>query len=440
MVEKVGMYHGNGAGGNEGGVLGGVEGGGGKEGGAGGGGAGADAGAPESEGGKPLEKGALGSFCRAGLYDGPACLRELIKAGATANALDMLGTTPLHKAVANGDTRALRLLIGCSADVDAANVYGDTPLHRAIANSRVHTVTELLRHGADLDRPNKKGDTPLHTACANGNVALMRALLTAGAVVTSFNLKGYSPIHTAVHHGHRKILEQMIGFHNNRKIAWQTLRTQKTNDTPLHVAVRALRVNDLVWMVDYGGFSSALVLKNGENRDPIKLLKEAKKLLGNLAKYRKQAQKAAKTGRDPPAKKANIIFPPQNLPLPDGDARMRMAAQLPGQTHAYLLEEPTYVKFHTTPLPPPEPKGKKGKKEKVVPPPVFTIGLDEAESRLDNRGAKKIKEVLEALDKKYQEEKKVAEKIAAEKAKAKAQAEKEAKAKAAKDKEAAKKK
>ena len=59
----------------------------------------------------------------------------------------------------------------------------------------------------------------------------------------------------------------------------------------------------------------------------------------------------------------------------------------------YLLEEPTYVKFHTTPLPPPEPSakkgkkgkgggGKKGKKEKVVPPPAFQMGLDEALARL----------------------------------------------------------
>ena len=52
-----------------------------------------------------------------------------------------------------------------------------------------------------------------------------------------------------------------------------------------------------------------------------------------------------------------------------------------GQTHAYLLSEPTYVHFHTTPLPPPEPaKGKKGKKGKarastrrsnLLPPPLW---------------------------------------------------------------------
>jgi len=136
-------------------------------------------------------------------------------------------------------------------------------------------------------------------------------------------------------------------------------------------------------------------------------------------------------------------------PMLAGDARERMAQQPPGTTQAYLLESPTYVKFHTTPLPPPEPAakkgkkgkgkgGKKGKKEKVVPPPAFQMGLDEALIRLDpsgsGKGGPKIDECLGNIAKKYEEEKKLAEKLAAEKAKAKAQAEKDAKAKEAKGK------
>ena len=44
----------------------------------------ADAAAPSAADKKPSsEKGALGSFCRAALYDGPACLRELLSAGSS---------------------------------------------------------------------------------------------------------------------------------------------------------------------------------------------------------------------------------------------------------------------------------------------------------------------------------------------------------------------
>ena len=134
-----------------------------------------------------------------------------------------------------------------------------------------------------------------------------------------------------------------------------------------------------------------------------------------------------------------LTHPPSTLPS-------LSLSQEPGKTEVYLLEEPTYVKFHTTPLPPPEPAqkkgkkgkgggGKKGKKEKVIPPPPFTCSLDDAleNTRLGDKGGKQIDEVIANLAKKYEEEKKAAEKLAAEKAKAKAQAEKEAKAKAAKE-------
>jgi len=364
--------------------------------------------------------------------------------------LCFMGTAPLHKAVANGDVRCIRLLVGSGANIDSPNLYGDTPLHRAVENSRLATVVELLRHGADVDRPNKQGNTPLHLAAAIGHSALTRALLQAGAVAMSFNLKGMVPLHTAIYYGQRKVLEALMSYHTNRKISWSALCTQKTNDTPLHVAARALRVNDFVWMVEYGGFSPGLVMKNLYNQDPVKLLKECKKLIGAMNKFNKKAMKAAKTGKAAPPMPAKIMMPPQNLPLPEGDQREKMNAQLPGKTEAYLLEEPTYVNFHTTPLPPPEPSakkgkkgkggGKKGKKEKVVPPPAFQIGLNDALARLDGKGGPKIEECIQTIAKKYEEEKKVAEKIAQEKAKAKAQADKDAKAKAAKDKEAAKKK
>jgi len=392
----------------------------------------------------PSVKGLLGSFCKAALFDGPECVRELLSARADANARDLVSSTPLHKAVANGDTRALRLLLGAGADINAMNIYGDTCVHRAVENVRLATLVELLRFGADMDQPNKLGDTPLHLACATGNAALVRALLSAGAVVLSYNMRGHVPLHTAIQSGQRTALEVMILYHSQRRLPWQTLLAQKSNDTPLHVAVRAMRISDMVWMVENGGFASGLVLKNNENRDPMKLLKEAKKLLGKMVKYRKKAMKAMKTGKEPPPKPPQIALPPQNIPLPDGDPRVRMARQPPGSTQAYWLRDPCYVKWHTTPLPPPDSTGKKakkakgsakkGKKEKVAPPPAFALTLDEATARLDGKGGGFIDECAKLMQKKYDEEKKAAEKAAAEKAKAK-----EAKAKEAKAKEAKKK-
>lgn len=387
----------------------------------------------------------VGCFCRAALYDGPACLREVLGAGGRVDARDLVNSTGLHKAASNGDRRALRLLLGARANIDAANLYGDTCLHRAVENSRLATLAELIRHGAQLDKPNNQGNTPLHLACAIGHDKLVRALLSAGAMTLAYNLKGYVPLHTCIQYGQRQTLETLMSFHSNRRLAWADLCVAKTNDTPLHVAVRALRVKDLIWMVEAGGFSAGLVMKNVENRDVIKLMKEAKKLLSKMTKYRKKALKAAKQGKDPPPPPQQIVFPSQYQQVEDlEDPRDKMAKQKPGTTEAYLLHDPGYVNFQTTPLPPPEPSGKKGKKgkgggkkakkEKIVPPPVFTLGVDEAVERLDGKGGAFIEEAITQISKKYEEEKKAAEKLAQEKAKAKAAAEKEAKAKEAKGK------
>ena len=129
-----------------------------------------------------------------------------------------------------------------------------------------------------------------------------------------------------------KALEALISFHTNRRLPYQTLTVQKSNDTPLHVCARALRMNDFQWMVEYGGFSAGLVMKNVYNQDTLKLIKEGKKLLKKMQGYAKKKLKASKSGKDPPPPPPAILFPPQYLPPPEGDPRERINAQPPGQT------------------------------------------------------------------------------------------------------------
>ena len=397
----------------------------------------------------PLIGIVIGGSSQCLLFDGPACVRELLKHGAPTDGRDLVQATAMHKATANGDQRAIQLLLGAGADIDSQNLYGDTPLHRAVENSRLFTLTLLQRHGADINKPNKIGNAPLHLAAAIGHVPLLRALLTAGAVVMNYNLRGMVPLHVAISSGKKETLKELIAFHNNRRLNWATLCTKASNDCPLHVAVRSMRIPLFVWMVDFGGFSPGLVMKNIENCDPMKHLKKAQGLLKKMLAYRKKVAKAEKKGAAKPPM-PNAIIPPPPPPEDPRPLAEQMATQKPGSTQAYLMEEPRYVNFHEVPAPPPEPKGKKGKKgkggkakkEKVIPPPPFSCTLDQAleTERTEGKGAPYIGEQLKNLAKKYEEEKKAAEKIAAEKAKLKAQQEKDAAAKAAKDKEAAKKK
>ena len=66
-------------------------------------------------------------------------------------------------------------------------------------------------------------------------------------------------------------------------------------------------------------------------------LKEAKKLLSKMGKYNKKVLKAQKKGGAIPPMPANIMMPPQNLPLPPGDARERWRDMRVRAAHAARL-------------------------------------------------------------------------------------------------------
>ena len=56
----------------------------------------------------------------------------LLRHGADANALDLLGQTPLHyEAIWNGDTATTKLLIKLGADPNVVDKNGNTPLSLA---------------------------------------------------------------------------------------------------------------------------------------------------------------------------------------------------------------------------------------------------------------------------------------------------------------------
>ena len=71
----------------------------------------------------------LGSFCQVLLFDGPACLRELLKAGGQADCMDLVQATPIHKATANGDARAIQLLIGAGCNIDDTTKLNQTCIY-----------------------------------------------------------------------------------------------------------------------------------------------------------------------------------------------------------------------------------------------------------------------------------------------------------------------
>lgn len=178
--------------------------------------------------------------------------------GASINARDKQGFTPLHRALRTGSTNTAIELIGRkAADLEAGTACsgvctrtvhtsapprlpaalaslpadmvvlgnlgicvlvedagGSTPLHRACqSNSHKHTVAALLRQKVNVHARNKRRWTPLHACARYGHVAGARRLLDIGAKLDVGDDEGYTPLHRSVMFAHQGIMELLVERH-----------------------------------------------------------------------------------------------------------------------------------------------------------------------------------------------------------------------------------
>ena len=85
----------------------------------------------------------------------------LIRAGASVEAGDKHGFTPLGHAASDGNLEAVEFLLKSGANVNRQSADG-SPLHSACAWSHLKIVKVLLAHGANPSALDKDGRTPLY--------------------------------------------------------------------------------------------------------------------------------------------------------------------------------------------------------------------------------------------------------------------------------------
>ena len=112
-----------------------------------------------------------------------AAVRALLEQQVDVNTPEVDGTTALHWAAHLGDLNTAELLIRAGATVQAANRYGVTPLSLACMNMNSAMVERLLNAGADPNSASPEGQTALMTAARTGNVGAVKLLLAHGAEV-----------------------------------------------------------------------------------------------------------------------------------------------------------------------------------------------------------------------------------------------------------------
>lgn len=117
-----------------------------------------------------FEHNTMGSIAIAGL---------LLEHGATVDATDRQGRTPLITAAQNGHDALVQILISYGANINAQDNDGLTPLAVAVANEHAATVNLLIQAGADPFIKDKKGLTAVSRAAKIDSEAVSNIIETS---------------------------------------------------------------------------------------------------------------------------------------------------------------------------------------------------------------------------------------------------------------------
>lgn len=142
-----------------------------------------------------------------------ALARRLLEGGASLQARDRLGATPLSRAAKSGDAQIVELFLERGADIDARDLDGSTALFLAAEAGRRAAVQTLVAHGANVNLPGRSGITPVAAAAFMGDEPLVRLLLDKGADANVVDATGKSAICYAASRGFPAVVRQLLDSH-----------------------------------------------------------------------------------------------------------------------------------------------------------------------------------------------------------------------------------
>ena len=136
----------------------------------------------------------------------PAIVTALLAWHADPGLTTAQGVTPLRHAVAKGEVGMVRELLLAGANANAADGEGKAALH--LARSDLVAAT-LLDHGADIELEDNRGMTPLHVAIESGNVQLVVLLKERGARPSS---NSAALLRSVARSGSEKMLDLVLAW------------------------------------------------------------------------------------------------------------------------------------------------------------------------------------------------------------------------------------
>jgi ankyrin repeat protein len=149
-------------------------------------------------------------------YDKPKTLFQCVREGDIINmwrilgdnsldieAKSIFGTSPLHKAVINGDIQSIINFLHWGNNVNELRYDLKTPLHYAVIYGRMDIIIFLLDNGAFINALDIYGWSPLHFATQNSLIHIVNLLLKRGALANIYNRDGKRPIDIAIENQYR---------------------------------------------------------------------------------------------------------------------------------------------------------------------------------------------------------------------------------------------
>jgi ankyrin repeat protein len=126
----------------------------------------------------------------------------IIRAGASVDAADDYGVTPLLLAAENGSARMVDVLLKAGANPNLALPTGETALMTAARTGRVDVLKSLIGRGVDVNAKEKtRGQTALMWAVAEKHTEAVRLLIELGADVRARSTAGFTPLLFAAREG-----------------------------------------------------------------------------------------------------------------------------------------------------------------------------------------------------------------------------------------------
>ncbi len=113
-------------------------------------------------------------------------------------------------AAARGDTKAVLHWLDQGASINAVDSRGRTPIMSAVYGNHIQTVAELLQAGADINLRDDMLNNPFLYAGAEGYLEILRLAIEARADTSITNRYGGTALIPACERGHIEIARELL--------------------------------------------------------------------------------------------------------------------------------------------------------------------------------------------------------------------------------------